>query len=280
MQPPVLWIANPLMAKHIGTLGECLSVFDAIDDWASHPQKRRMRRAILDGYDRVTRRADVIFCVSRELMNRLGAGRTGVHWMPNGVDAARFAKNGGIPSDISALPKPIVGYVGVLQERIDVGVVAALSREMSRASIVLVGPVVRPRHFAALSGLPNVHLVGERPHAEIPSYLHSFDVCILPHTDSPLTRSMNPLKAYEYLAAGKPTVASGLADFEAADGLIRKAICPADFVRAVREVADHDDGLAGARRRFAEQHSWNALVERMLAVIRTEVACGRGGSAR
>ena len=271
MRDWVLWVADPLMAKHIGELGESVSVFDAIDDWTAHPQKRSMKAEIENGYAIVQDRADVVFTVSQALKERLGERREGVHWQPNAVDAGRFDPAAPVPSDIAGLPRPLLGYVGVIQERVDVDILTALARAMPEASIVLIGPVTAPQHVETLRSMANVHMLGERAAADVPAYVNAFDVCLVPHVDDVLTRSMNPLKVYEYLAAGKPVVASGLAQMDVPPELLARVDDPGAFVAAVRVFLDRgadDQRDRLARRTFARSRSWPARLEEMLTVVR------------
>ena len=272
MRDPVLWIANPLMAKHLGLLGERLSVFDAIDDWSVHPQKRRMNRPILEGYEVVRRRADVVFAVSRDLCDRLGSGRDDVHWIPNGVEVERFECDVKVSHEPANMRSPRIGYVGTLQERLDVDMLFALVRRMPDASILLAGPLVAPQHFEELQGRPNVHFLGRQPSELVPNLIESFDVCILPHADNAFTRSMDPMKLYEYLAAGKPVVASGPVGGVPVD-LLYHATDPEGFASAVeRAVQEEDAGLVARRREFARSRSWDRVVAEMVGIVREKLA--------
>ncbi len=219
MRDVVLWVSDPLMSKHLGRLGESVSVFDAIDDWGAHPENHSMKRSISRGYELAAERADVIFTVSRSLQDRFG-DRPRVFWEPNGVDVSRFEGVHVVPGDVASLSGPVLGYVGVIQERLDVEGLLVLAKELPEASIVLVGPVSSEEHVRTLRSVANIHFLGERPASAIPSYVDAFDVCLVPHLDDELTRSMDPLKVYEYLAAGKPVVASGLPDMGIPSGLI------------------------------------------------------------
>ncbi len=268
MSDHVLWVADPLMAKHMGQSGECLRVFDADDDWSAHPQLKYIRRAVRGGYEVARSKADIIFAVSEALAGDFGKSRDRVYWQPNGVDLRLFDTGTLPPSDIARLPRPVFGYVGVMQQRLDVDAIRLLALQNPGASVVLVGPEVTPGHFEPLRKLNNVHFLGRRDHALIPAYLKSFDVCIMPHVADALTRSMNPLKIYEYLAAGRPVVVTGLAGFEDAADLIVTAPSAGAFAVSAAEIAARgDDGLSGARREYASRHSWSSRVDEMLSIV-------------
>lgn len=277
MRDWILWVADPLMASHIGETGEALSVFDAIDDWTAHPQMRAVRPLAEAGYEVVRERADVVFTVSRALQERLGEGRDGVHWIPNGVDASRFDQPTAVPDDLANHDGPVLGYVGVIQERLDVTLVSAVARALPHCLVVLVGPVCAPRHVEPLAALPNVRLIGERCAAEVPAYVNAFDVCLMPHVDDALTRSMDPLKIYEYLAAGKPVVASGLSEMDLPADLVARCDSHEQFVATVRALVDataitSEDPYLLPRKEFARSRSWVSRLDQMLGVIRVRAA--------
>jgi len=279
MRDWVLWVADPIMTRHIGHTGESVSVFDAIDDWSAHPQKRAMRAWVEDGYASAHDRADVIFTVSKALQDRLGDGRADVHWLPNGVDARRFEGHFDVPAELRDLRTPLLGYVGVIQERLDIKAVTALARALPHATIVFVGPVITPRHIEPLLALENVRFLGERSAAEVPAYIHAFDVCLMPHVDDALTRSMDPLKVYEYLAAGKQVVATGIPHTDWPEGLVRRCHTPEEFASAVRLLVEDsgtsDVGDREKRIKFARSRSWDSRLDAMLAII-SDVAASNG----
>ncbi|MGV8083343.1 MAG: glycosyltransferase [Coriobacteriia bacterium] len=273
MRDWVLWVSDPFMAKHFGHLGETLSVFDAIDDWSAHPENKNMRRRIEEGYGLVAERADVVFTVSKSLAERFDPAAQRVSWQPNGVDSTRFTgEPGPIPGDLANLPRPILGYVGVIQERLDVAILAALAEAMPSASIALIGPVRASRHVSPLEALKNVHFLGERAAHTIPDYVRNFDVALVPHTTDAFTQSMDPLKIYEYLAAGMPVVASGLPEMNIPDKLVARCATTPEFIGAVKEALLVDgktqQSLCQDRVAFATSRSWNARVTSMLEIIR------------
>lgn len=270
MRNLVLWVSNPLMTKHIGHLGEKLSVFDAIDDWALHPQNKWIVGSIKRECEIATKKAGVIFTVSDHLAEKFGRNRENVYWIPNGVNLELFHPGDyQIPPEIAVLPRPIIGYVGVLQERVDTSILEAIAEKIPQSSLVLMGPVVSPNHFKSVETYSNIHFFGERPYEQIPAYLNFCDVCILPHINNDFTRSMNPLKLYEYLAMGKPVVTTELPGLKEFDGLIRKASNGVAFVQLINELtAKSENGFSERCKEFVEHRSWDKKVERMLEIIK------------
>src|SRR5262249_55743245 len=130
------------------------------------------------------------------------------HWVPNGVDVDHFSQRAAPADDVRDLPRPRLGFVGGLSEWVDLGLVAHLARARPDWSLILVGPV--GIDAAPVRNLPNVRLLGPRPYAALPAYLVAMDEGLIPFEQSPVTYHADPIKAYEYLAAGLPVVATDL----------------------------------------------------------------------
>ena len=152
-------------------------------------------------------------------------------------------------------PRPVVGYYGAISDWFDSPLVAALARRCADLDFVLVGSTYGA-DLRELSRLPNVRLIGERPYAEIPGWLGSFDVTIIPFRRTPLTEATNPVKAYEIFAAGKPLVAVDLPELREFDSLVRFASDPEGFEREIRAALAEDPSAAERRREFARRHTW------------------------
>jgi teichuronic acid biosynthesis glycosyltransferase TuaH len=266
MTNPVLWLCTPISAPLIGSLGEDLVVFDAIDDWRKHPEMGPYRTAAAEGYELIRRRADVILSVSESLAKSLAGGRAESHWVPNGVDLALFTPEGPRAKDVLELPAPRIGYAGVVERRVDLEMMAKVATSMPSLSFVFVGPFDR-RLVSSLKRQPNVHFLGSRPFEELPSYVRAMDVCLMPHRVDAFTRSMNPLKLYEYLACGRPVVSTPVSGTEQFDGLIAIANNPPQFVDSIaRSLASRPEEQA-RRRAAAEGHSWERRVNDMLEIV-------------
>src|SRR5690606_524833 len=132
-----------------------------------------------------------------------------------GVDAAHFGRarlaSTVVPDAVAHLPGPVLGYVGVIDERLDYGLIEALARRFPQASVVMAGPVVKVDP-ASLPKLPNIHWLGQQAYEQLPALVKGFDVCLMPFALNDATRYINPTKTLEYMATGKPVVSTAVAD--------------------------------------------------------------------
>jgi teichuronic acid biosynthesis glycosyltransferase TuaH len=232
-----------------------------------------LRRAEL----RQVRRADTVIVTSPVLARRWTSERPDVVMIPNGCDVAHFAgtDEAALPADVQ-LPRPVAGFVGHMSERIDVAMLEAVAE--AGVSLLLVGPRQPTFEISKLDALlarPNVQWVGPKPFAELPSYLRAMDVGLTPYARSDFNLASFPLKTLEYLAAGRPVVASDLPAHRWLDtAFVQIASTPAAFAARTREVlsvpADPED--AAARRAFAAQHSWAARARDIWAALELDPA--------
>jgi glycosyltransferase involved in cell wall biosynthesis len=178
------------------------------------------------------------------------------------------------PSDLAHLPRPLFGYVGSLEDRIDWPILERLARAYPGASIVLVGRLSKKRSGAWYAdcrrclALPNVHALGFRPQESIAHYNRSFDVCLIPYrTDHPFNRVCCPTKIMDYMATGRPIVATALPECQLYAHLFDVTDDAGSFLAAVGSIleAGSNDGRAQARFDWARHNSCARVVERFLS---------------
>jgi glycosyltransferase involved in cell wall biosynthesis len=208
--------------------------------------------------------------------------RDGIVEIGNGVDFELFDAAYRAPESIAALdalPRPRIGYAGVIAPWIDLELLSGIARAMPEAAVVLIGPAhagVDPG--AAFAACPNVHLVGEVPHERLPHYVAGLDVTLIPFRSTPLTRGVNPNKLYEYMALGKPVVCTDFSPFMRAFApLVRVAGSADAFVQAIRDCLSAPPPRA-ALREVARRNSWERAAGRMAALIES-LAAGQGVTA-
>jgi glycosyltransferase involved in cell wall biosynthesis len=172
---------------------------------------------------------------------------------------------------VRALAGPVVGFAGNLTaEKVDFDLLEAAARIRPEWSFVLVGPPAENARagLAGLQALENVHVLGFRPYDELPAYVSGFSVGVIPYRATAYTRNCSPLKVYEYLAAGKAVVASGVPDLGGMEPDVALAEGAEEFVAAVEAALAAESPEAVARRReLAEKNTWEARTERLLDLV-------------
>ena len=283
---PVVWtfLPTPTARDLIRELDPELTVYYCIDDFAaSSPGARR----IADSERRLFAEADLVFVTSERLRERAARTSQAVHLFPFGVkfeafETARQAAEPA-PEDVKDLPRPLIGYVGGIHQWVDQELVAGIARAMPEATVLLVGP--RQTDVSRLTGLPNVRMLGARPHADIPRYVAAFDVALVPYRRTEYTANVYPTKLNEYLAMGTSVVATQLTEilrFNAEHGDIVAVAGDAEsFVTAIREaVATRDAGASERRIDVARSNSWTLKIERMSALIDAAITRRRASEPR
>ncbi len=268
---PVVWtfLPTPLALDLIRQLEPVATVYHCVDEFsASSADARR----ILASEDALFASADLVFVTSEKLRVRASRHSQRVHLFPSGVSIEAFtlAETPALPAEMRDLPRPIVGYVGGLHQWVDQSLIAAAAAQMPEASFVLVGP--EQVDVTTLQQQPNIHLLGQRPHSELASYLSAFDVTLVPYRIAEYTANVYPAKMNEYLAMGKPVIATDLAEvrrFNQDHGDVIRIVGSADeMVAAVRELAQEAaPGVVAQRKAVAQANGWHRRIAAMLSLI-------------
>ncbi|WP_166509568.1 glycosyltransferase [Blastococcus sp. TF02-8] len=236
----VLWVNDPALGVHCLRRGQPV-VYDVTDDWRSYDFPDRIIRRIVRAEDVLALRATTVVCsaeLRRRWMERYGVDAQVIH---NGVDGRAW--QAAAPHGFEG-PGPHVGYVGTQQpERLDVDLLLRVAHDESVGRLHLIGPdALDGESRARLSAHPKVRSHGPIPSGEVPSWTLGLDVLLSPHRVSPFTLSLDAIKSYEYLAAGRPIVATPTSGFQLLAGRPGVHVAePEHFVPAVRAA------LAGER---------------------------------
>jgi UDP-galactopyranose mutase len=258
------WLYTPMMTELIDTFGPAPVVYDAMDDLANFdfaPAGMREREAAL------LERADVVFAGGRTLYEHRRSYGAKVHCYPSGVEFDRFSADVAPHPLAGLLNGPVFAYVGVIDERLDYDLIAALADAFPGGHVILAGPVIKVDP-ARLPQRANVHYTGRLAYTALPSLLAGVDVALMPFAISLATASISPTKTLEYFAARRPVVSTPVADVVADYGDVAYIANGADaFISAVRAALDApaeriERGVAAA----AEQ-TWDAIFGRMWAEV-------------
>lgn len=265
-ESPVHWFYSPMPAPgYMDQLGAVGVVYDCMDELAN------FRFAPPDIQDRerfVMSKAAVVFTGGYKLYESKSKHHANTHVYGCGVDVAHYGKARDaatpVPPAVAALPSPRFGYFGVIDERLDYDLIAALADRFPEASIVMAGPFAKVDRNE-LPDRPNIHWLGQQRYEDLPAIVKGFDVCLMPFALNEATRYINPTKTLEYMAAGKPVVSTAIADVvRNFTPIVQVADTQQEFLDAVERAwrtpdpARIAEGLARA-----ENASWDATIAAM-----------------
>jgi len=266
----ILWSYLPTFIEYFN-LGQTFSVFDAVDNWIYHPAYQNIKDKLNKNYGIISQKADAIFTVAPDLLDLFG-NQDKVKWIPNGVDFVHFQKPGNIPKELVNIKRPIIGYIGTIQSRVDLDLIKFIAEKNPDKSVVLIGPIWPDADESKLAGLNNVHLIGRIPYAKTPDYINQFAVGIVPHLSAGLVKTMNPMKIYEYLACGKPIVSTAMFGFDALSEFIQITDSYEEFNSLInQEILRDNDVIRQKRREAASHNSWQSRYEAMWQIIQAKL---------
>ena len=274
----VRWYYTPMMLPLSEHLDADCTVYDCMDELANF---KGASAELLELEERLIRIADLVFTGGTSLYEAKRDRHSSVHAFPSSVDVAHFARARSIavePADQASIPGPKFGWAGVVDERMDIDLLAAVADAHPEWSLVVIGPVVKIAE-ADLPRRANLHYLGGRDYADLPGYMSGWDVALMPFAINDATRFISPTKTPEYLAAGRPVVSTPVIDvvrhYGALDA-VHIADTPDAFVRACEAafaMAKSDDHrwLASADAQLATG-SWDRTFADMSALIGRAVA--------
>lgn len=263
----IVWSYNPMFVDYFDKLENAIYVFDAVDNWLHHSSYQKYYNQLYSNYELIKLKSDLIFTVSNEMRDFMGPK---AFWAPNAVDPDHFNQNT-VNSEVRHLNKPVIGFLGILQDRIDTDILTNLARNFPNGSIVLAGPVWKNFNKEPLLKFKNVIFTGPVGYNEIPSFYNGFDIGIIPYKQNAFVQSTNSMKFYEYLSAGLPivsTMTGGANDF---GKFVSIAHTPESFYENVKtELEQNSSELKQQRIEFVKKFSWKNRVNEMMKHIEAQ----------
>jgi glycosyltransferase involved in cell wall biosynthesis len=274
MRRPILWAYAPQAEAVLDLLDPELVVYHCVDDVAA--QKGVDADSFRAAEERFAGRADLVLASAPALAERMRTLSGHVLYAPNVADTDLFAtalEAGPVDPFVAALPSPRLVFQGaIVATKLDVGLLAALAALRPKWSIVLVGPRGAGDPGGDLSALEraaNIHFAGGRQEVDLPAVLRGADVGLIPYAINDLTRSVFPMKVYEYLAAGLPVFSTPLPALTGVEAVV-SASDAAEMVAAIERELELDSGeRRGERSRAASAHSWPARIAEIEAALGT-----------
>lgn len=268
-QHPLLWLYDPRNVNLVDQLNPCGVIYDCVDSFRSfswsHPHVSIWEEALVD-------RADVVLATSRALyQERLRKNRY-TFLVPNAADYKHFSPWQGYekPADITAISRPRLGFIGAIYEWVDLELLQVIADKSPAWNLVLIGP---KQHGLQLPERSNIHWLGQRGYAELPAYVHSFDVALIPFLVNETTQHANPIKFWEYLAAGKPVVSTLLPEIPDVPGVVWRSENHSMFCNhcaQALELVQHPlsrNKIITKARAIAYANSWENRCKRILRIL-------------
>jgi glycosyltransferase involved in cell wall biosynthesis len=264
---PLLWFTVPHPGHFVGQLGDEFSVYYCIDDYSALPDVDNRQVAKLDAD--LTKRADLLFVSSSTLLESKKSLHPDVIYSPHGVDTELFGRAQAqlAPAEgTRGLTHPIIGLHGLIDERMDLDMVASIARARPQWTLLLIGRIAA--NVSALQSLPNVVFAGMVPYETLPDWARAYDVSIMAYKRGPFAENANPLKLREYLACGKPVVSTPMPAVEPFRQHVLIASTTDEFVACIDQALATDSAQATRARMAAIEHmSWDARVAEVAALV-------------
>ena len=263
-----VWFYTPMAVPLAAGLRPSGIVYDCMDEltlFKNAPRQLVQRENVL------FKEADLVFTGGPSLYNSKKSRHPSVHCFPSSVDARHFSQASGDHALQAGVPRPRLGYCGVIDERINMDLIDAMATAHPEWQIMMVGPVVK----IDPNGLPrqkNIHWLGQQSYNDLPSFICGWDVCLMPFALNEATRFISPTKMLEYIACGRPSVSTSIRDVVEPYGhVVSIADTPQDYVAACEAIlartpeqqAAHSAELAQAISRT----SWDRTAQAMADLI-------------
>lgn len=280
----IAWYYTPMALAFSGHLSPSITVYDCMDELSGF---HGAPPELVDMEKKLFARADVVFTGGASLHETKRQQHRNVHLFPSSIDREHFVSARWAlpdPGDQAAIPHPRIGFYGVLDERLDQGLLDAVAKQNPTWHFILVGPVAKidPNQLPKGS---NIHYLSQKNYKELPQYLANWDVAMLPFAQNASTQFISPTKTPEYLAAGKPVVSTPIRDVVRPYGelgLVEIAGDAETFGAAIRACLERDrEPWLSRVDQFIGEMSWDQTFERMWNEIgramREKISPGNSG---
>ena len=259
-----LWINQHEAAHLLGKGIAANTLYDITDDWTKFSGNQSQLNLITSQDATLCKYCDHVIVCSQQLFDDKAklVDFERLHLIPNGVHVEHYEAVTDTSLPIHPLAKhwtkPVFGYTGTIHgDRVDVSLIAAVAQAYPAATIAMVGPnLLEQAEQQLLDRFSNIVFTGSQPYADLPDIMRAFDVCMVPHLVTPFTESLNPIKLWEYLAAGQSVVSTNVAGFRDYRDLFFVADNVGEFVLALSKALAADKATPTSRQAIAKQHSW------------------------
>lgn len=278
---PIIWLSQPGMSCFIGNFNEKLVIYHVVDEYLSYGEMDVETRAKIEKLEQqVLEKADLVIVVSEKLHATKGVFNKHIYLVSNGVDYASYSKaltdDTPMPSDISQLPKPVIGYSGLISRRLDLDLIQHIASAHPEWSLALMGAIDDrwcEHQIDRLRQMDNVYFLGLKDIKLVPYYVKAFDVCFIPYVIDEETENLSPLKLYDFMATGKPIVTTAFPSANEFRDLVYIADSNEIFTQCVEKaLLEPHNGLFHERRHTASLNTWDHRVNQLSRLIESHLA--------
>lgn len=271
MENPIVWTYLPNSLPLARGLKPGMLIYDCVDEHSEYTGLIN-KEVVLEAERELLARCDLVFVTAAGLFESKKKNAREIYLLPNAADVGHFSladrEDTRVPEEIARLPKPVLGFVGVIHDWIDLDLLAYLAEKRPDWSVAMIGPVGAGVNVDKLKELPNVYFFGRKVKEELPGYIKAFDVCLNPFRKNELTERVSPLKFYEYLASGRPVVSVEMPGVMEFSGVIEIAAGYEEFLKGIeRALAGDNDEKKKLRMEAAARNSWESRVQFMMEKI-------------
>jgi hypothetical protein len=265
--PDILWfylVDYPAIAS---LCPEAFIVYDCVDDHSAYPGLRSAP-FVNTLEKKLVQSSDLVFSTTDALRQKLQSYGKNVFLIPNGVEYSLYQSwDQQIPKYLAGIPHPIIGYMGSLKEWFDVEFIFALTKAFPEYHFVLAGPC-SPAFTSQFSHYPHIHFPGSIPPKEVPAWIGTFDVCLIPFLQNELTLNISPLKFFEYCAMSKPCVSIPIHQLEQYKNIVYLYHTHEEGIQMVQKALEENDIQRKEKRlQIAKAASWDEKLAFMLTQI-------------
>jgi glycosyltransferase involved in cell wall biosynthesis len=275
--PIIAWVYLPEIAPDVIRQSFDLFVYDCVDDVWEFPlykSNNEARRLLEAGEEALLKKADVVFATTPSLYQYLSPQNPHTFLVPNVADAQFFAQAQNprlpVPEDLAKIPHPRIGFVGAVAEyKLDLSLIRGVAERQPHWHWVLVGHVNETDNSRpSLGNIANIHLLGHRPYSQLPAYIKGFDICAIPYQANKYITSCFPIKFFEYLASGKPTITTPIPALLKYRRLVLIAKDVSSFIRETEKLLRRDNSKTRqARIALSFANTWEKRMHNMLEII-------------
>ncbi len=276
---------NPFNIKYFKYFKDNKKYFDAVDNWSENNTFKKYKEELLKNYKYIINNSSLVFTRPERLKNTLeeiaGNKKDNIKIVLNGVDLDYYKS----PQKIERIDqifagidedKIKVGYLGVIKgDRIDSDLLEYIIQDNQDKYFIIAGPVFNGFNLGRFNRFNNVIFPGEMSYSEIPYFYNKLNICIIPHLINDFIKSMDPMKIYGYLAAGKPIISVPIPGVEQFREFINIVNTKEEFSYAIKQISDNKENFAGykiiERQNAVEGCSWKSRVEQMINLINYDI---------